>query len=105
MKYVLVFYGGGMPESAAAQARVLKQWDGWYKKLGPAVADGGLPFSGAVNKIRPDGTSSKGPVGQRATGYTILEARDLAAATRMAKGCPILKSEGSIAVYETASMM
>jgi hypothetical protein len=105
MKYVLVFYGGGMPETPAAQARVLKQWDRWYHKLGRAVKDAGLPFSGKVNKVRPDGESSRGPIGQRATGYTILEASTLEAATRMAKGCPILKSGGSVAVYETAEMM
>ena len=104
MKYVLVFYGGGMPETPAAQARVMKQWTSWYTKLGPAVADAGLPFSGAVNKIKSEGTS-RGPIGQRATGYAILEAKNLDTATKMAKGCPILKSGGSIAVYETASMM
>jgi hypothetical protein len=94
-----------MPESPAAQARVMKQWENWYGKLGAAVADPGLPFSGAVNKVNSDRTTAKGPIGKRATGYTILEAKDLAAATKMAKGCPLLKSEGSIAVYETASMM
>lgn len=104
MKYVLVFYGGGMPESPAAQARVMKQWTTWYTKLGASVVDAGLPFSGAVNKIKPEGVS-KGPIGTRATGYTILEAGTLDKATKMAKGCPILKSGGSVAVYETASMM
>src|SRR5258708_33681384 len=83
----------------------MKQWDTWYKKLGAATVDGGLPFSGAVNQVKPDGTTAKGPVGRRATGYAILEAKDIAAATKMAKGCPILKSDGSIPVYETASMM
>ncbi|HEY3195053.1 MAG TPA: hypothetical protein VGK42_07435 [Candidatus Dormibacteraeota bacterium] len=105
MKYLLVFYGGGMPETAAAQARVLKQWGTWYGKLGPAVVDAGNPFSGAVNKIKPDGAVSKGPVGQRASGYSIIEAPSLDKATKMAKGCPILKSGGQIAVYETFSMM
>lgn len=105
MKYVLVFYGGGMPETPAAQARVMKQWGNWYTKLGAGVVDAGLPFSGHVNKVKPDGTTSKGPVGQRATGYTIVDADDITKATKMAKGCPILKSGGSIAVYETASMM
>ena len=104
-KYLLVFYGGGMPETPAAQARVLKQWEKWYGKLGSAVVDAGNPFSGAVNKVKPDGSVAKGPVGQRASGYTILEARSLDAATKMAKGCPILKSEGQVAVYETFSMM
>ena len=94
-----------MPDTPAAQARVLKQWGNWYTKLGAAVADTGNPMSGAVNKIKPDGAVSKGPIGQRATGYTILEAGTLDAATKMAKGCPILKSGGQIAVYETFSMM
>lgn len=105
MKYVLVFYGGGMPDTPAAQARVLKQWDSWYRKLGKAVVDAGLPFSGRVNKVRDDGSTAKGSIGRRATGYTILDARDLDRATKMAKDCPILKSGGSISVYETASMM
>ena len=105
MKYLLVFYGGGMPETPAAQARVMKQWGTWYGKLGPAVVDAGDPFSGNVNKVRPDGAVSKGPIGQRATGYSIIEAASLDKATKMAKGCPILKSGGSIAVYETFHVM
>lgn len=105
MKYLLVFYGGGMPEGAAAQARVMKQWETWYGKLGPAVVDGGNPMSGAVNKIRADGAISKGPIGKRATGYSIIEAPTLDKATKLAKGCPILKSGGEIAVYETFNAM
>ena len=62
-----------MPETPAAQARVLKQWDKWFSKLGPAVVDGGNPFSGAVNKIKADGTVAKGAVGQRASGAEEVE--------------------------------
>ena len=105
MKYLLVYYGGGMPETPAAQARVLKQWDKWFAKLGPAVVDGGNPFSGAVNKIKADGTVAKVPAAQRATGYSILEAGSLDKATKMAKGSPIIKSGGQIAVYETFNAM
>lgn len=105
MKYVLVYYGGGMPEGAAAQARVLKQWEKWFGKVGPAMVDGGNPMSGAVNKIRADGTVAKGPIGKRATGYSIIEAGSLDKATKLAKGCPILKGGGEIAVYETFDAM
>lgn len=105
MKYVLVYYGGGMPEGAAAQARVLKQWETWYGRLGPAVVDGGNPMSGAVNKIRTDGSVAKGPIGKRASGYSIIEASSLDKATKMAKGCPILRGGGEIAVYETFNAM
>jgi hypothetical protein len=105
VKYVLVYYGGGMPEGAAAQARVLKQWETWYGRLGPAVVDGGNPMSGAVNKIRTDGSVAKGPIGKRASGYSIIEASSLDKATKMAKGCPILRGGGEIAVYETFNAM
>ncbi|MHB8588751.1 MAG: hypothetical protein ACYDA0_07860 [Candidatus Dormibacteraceae bacterium] len=105
MKYLLVYYGGGTVETPAAQARVMKQWGTWFAKLGPAVVDGGHPFSGAVNKIKADGTIGKGPIGQRATGYSILEAASLNKATKMAKACPIVKSGGQIAVYETFNAM
>ena len=42
VKYLLVYYGGGMPEGAAAQARVMKQWATWYAKLGQSIVDGTL---------------------------------------------------------------
>ncbi|GAC1693350.1 MAG: hypothetical protein PVS2B1_16830 [Candidatus Dormibacteraceae bacterium] len=51
VKYVLVYYGGGMPEGASAQARVMKQWASWYEKLGDAIVDGGHACAGAVSKI------------------------------------------------------
>ncbi|HMJ38003.1 MAG TPA: hypothetical protein VK606_00455 [Verrucomicrobiae bacterium] len=104
-KYLLVYYGGGMPEGVSAQARVMKQWATWYAKLGAAIVDGGHPFSGAVNKIKPGGIVAKGPIGQRASGYSIVEAASLEAATKMAKGCPILRSGGQVAVYETFNAM
>src|SRR5260370_38274556 len=94
-----------MPETPAAQARVLKQWGSWYGKLGPSVVDMGNPFSGAVNKIKADGTVAKGPIGQRATGYTIVEAGTLDTATKMAKGCPILKSGGQRGAYQKGFMI
>lgn len=105
MKYLLVYYGGALPGTASVQARIMKQWTTWFSKLGPAVVDPGNPFSGAVNKVKPDGTVAKGPIGQRASGYSIVEAPSLEAATKMAKTCPVIKSGAQIAVYETFNVM
>jgi hypothetical protein len=105
VKYLLVYYGGNMPENVSAQARVMKQWTAWFTKLGPAITDPGNPFSGAVNKIKPDGTVAKGSVGQRASGYSIIEAPSLEAATKMAKGCPVIRSGAQVAVYETFNVV
>ena len=105
MRYLLVYYGGGMPETPAEQARVRKQWTTWFTRLGPAIIDPGNPFSGKVNKIKPDGEVAKGPVGARATGYSIIEAPSLDKATKLAKGCPVIKSGAQVAVYETFNVM
>ena len=105
MKYLLVYYGGGMPETPAQQARVMKQWTTWFTKLGPAVVDPCIPFSGSVNKIDAEGSVAKGAIGKRASGYSIIEAPSLGAATKMAKGCPVIRGGASIAVYETFNVM
>jgi hypothetical protein len=105
MKYLLVYYGGGMPETPAGQARLMKQWTTWFTKLGPAIIDPGNPFSGKVNKIKPDGEVARGPFGARATGYSIIEAPSLDKATKLAKGCPVIKSGAQVAVYETFNVM
>ncbi|HYM67860.1 MAG TPA: YciI family protein [Patescibacteria group bacterium] len=105
MRYLLMYYGGGAGETPAQQARIMKQWMTWFGKLGPAMVDGGKPMSGAVMKIKADGTVGKGAIGKRATGYSIIEAPSLDKATKMAKGCPVVKTGGEIAVYETSDMM
>lgn len=105
MKYLLVYYGGSMPDTPAQQARVMKQWTTWFTKLGPAMVDPGNPFSGSVSKIDADGSVAKGPIGKRATGYSIIEAPSLDKATKLAKTCPVIKGGAQIAVYETFNVM
>ena len=94
-----------MPETPAQQARVMKQWTTWFARLGPAIVDPGNPFSGRVSKIDADGSVAKGAVGRRASGYSIIEAPSLEAATRLAKGCPVIRSGAQVAVYEAFNVM
>ena len=39
-------------------------------------------------------------MGSSLTGYSILEAADLKAALKLAEGCPVLMSGGTVDVYE-----
>lgn len=103
--FVLLYTGGGMPETEAEQAAVMQAWGVWYGKLGSAVVDGGNPFTPVAKSIASNGTVSDGPVGTMATGYTIIKADSMDAAAEMAKSCPVLQSGGQITVYETFPVM
>src|SRR5262245_11499471 len=44
-KYLLLYAGGGMPDTDAEREAVMKAWDGWFHQLGKGLVDGGNPFS------------------------------------------------------------
>ena len=102
-KYLLLYDGGSMPESETEQAAVMQAWDAWFQQIGAAVADAGNPFTPASTRITADGSISAGA--GSASGYSILEADSLDAATDLAKGCPVLAGGASIGVYETFEVM
>ena len=104
-KYVLLYSGGQMGANQAEQQKQLQAWGVWFGKLGKAVVDNGNPFSDKVKSLSSDARVKDGPIGQRATGYSIVEAGSIDAATDMAKGCPVLQSGGQITVYETFNAM
>jgi len=97
--YVLVYKGGGMPQTDAEREAVTGAWNAWYAALGQAVVDGGNPF-GPAKTVAPGGTVSDGAA-SRLSGYTILQADSLAAAAQLAKDCPVVSGGGSVEVYET----
>ncbi len=101
--FVLVYKGGGMPETEAEQQAVLADWGRWYESIGAGVVDGGQPFGSAAS-VGADGSVSAGGA-SGLTGYSILAADSLDAATALAQTCPIRASGGSIEVYEAMPMM
>lgn len=103
--YLLLFSGGKMPETEAELADVMKAWGAWMENLGPALKDGGNPFTPQAKTIDPSGKVSDGPVGSPANGYSIIQADSLDAAVKMAKDCPALLFGTKISVYETSAMM
>jgi len=101
--YVLLYSGGGMPETEAEQAAVMKAWDDWYHELGGAIKDGGNPF-GPAKTVGDGGAVSEGAPGPHLTGYTVVTADSLDAAVTLAKGSPVLQGGGRVHVYETMEM-
>lgn len=101
--YVLAYTGGSEPQSDEQMKAVMDAWTGWFGRLGDAVVDGGNPF-GPSKSIAPDGSVSDGGASSL-TGYSVLRADSLDAATALAKDCPQLSSGGSVEVYETFDVM
>jgi hypothetical protein len=104
-KYVLIYSGGGMPETDAEQAAAFEAWGAWYGALGASVVDGGNPFLPYGRTIAGDGSVHDIAPTHLASGYTIIEAASLDEAIEKGKGCPILKNGGEVHVFEAIPMM
>lgn len=85
------------PEEGAA-------WGAWMGNAGSALVDQGSPCGGGTVVV-DDGSSGKI---SNITGYSIVEAKDLKAATALTKGHPLLsgnKGLYSVEVLELIEMM
>lgn len=102
-KYLFAYRGGGMPATEQEQQAAMAAWGQWFGTLGTAVVDGGNPF-GQSRAVAATGARGNG-AGSSLTGYSVLQAESLDAAAKLAAGCPILKSGGTVDVYETINVM
>ena len=103
--FVLLYTGGSMPENQAEQAKVMQAWQAWFGKIGSNLVDGGNPFTPMAKSISSNGTVSNGPVGELASGYSIIKADSLDAAVAVARRCPVTQGGSKITVYETFPVM
>jgi len=101
-KYLLAYHGGAMPESEEQVAKVMAAWESWYGELGAAIVDGGNPTS-VAKTVTAEGVTDGGGANP-VTGYTLLNADSLELAAKLAQGCPILDSGGTVEVAETIDM-
>ena len=102
--YLLVYHGGGMPETEEQQEQVMAAWTVWFDELGAALVDGGNPVGKAMT-IDSDGNATAGGGVNPSTGYSIISAESLDEAVAMSRGCPIVTTGGSVEVCETFEVM
>lgn len=101
-KFMMVYKGDAtdMADMSEEEASaVTAKWGVWMEKVGPALTDLGTPF-GPGTSVVDDGSSGSAV---SLTGYSIVEATDMAAARGLADGHPYL-SDGAgdyaIDIYE-----
>jgi hypothetical protein len=101
--YVLVFKGGAGAALTEEQEQAnMLLWRGWFAALGDDLVDGGNPFVSSRALASDGGVQD---ASSDLTGYSIIKAEHLDAATEKARGCPVLANGGSIEIYETFDVM
>lgn len=98
-KFLFVYHGGKNPETPEEGEAVMAKWMAWLGGLGGDVVDPGNPVGMSTtvyaSKVEDNGGSNP------ASGYGLVNAKDMKDAIAKAKGCPVLESGGSVEVAET----
>lgn len=87
-KFIYLYRGPAPPSDLSPEqaAERMAAFSAWMEKAGSALVDVGSPF-GARASIRDDGSEE---VPGELSGYTVVEAHDLAGAKELADGLPFL---------------
>ncbi len=102
-QFVFAYHGGKTPESPEEGAKVMAAWESWMGGMGESLVIPGAPV-GMSKTVSASGVSDDGGANP-ISGYSVVEAADLGAATEMAKGCPmVVDGSGSVEVAEVIEM-
>jgi len=102
-EFLFLYRGGDRDQTPAAMQAQMQRWMTWLKELGEKghIKNPGHPLdrtgkivSGKSKTVTDGPFAEKDMVG----GYTIVEARDVAHAVEISKGCPILDLNGQVEV-------
>jgi hypothetical protein len=101
-KFLFAYHGGKAPATPEEGKKSMAAWMKWFEGMGKAVLDGGAPLSPSKT-VTAKGISANGGANP-VNGYSLIEAKDIGAALKLAKGCPILSNGGSVEVAEAMKM-
>lgn len=102
-KFMLIYHGGGRPDTPEEGAKVMAKWQAWMGGIGEDLVDGGNP-AGMSSTVSANGVSDDGGANP-VSGYSLINAADMTAACEIAKGCPILDGgQGTVEVAEAMEM-
>ena len=107
-KFMFVYRGGndGTQEvSPEEMQQVMQIWASWIEKGMQAgwLLDGGDGLKPDGKVVHPDSTITDGPFAESKElvgGYSMVEAKDLASATELAKTSPMIAAGGTVEVRE-----
>ncbi|MFD3191607.1 hypothetical protein ACFMPD_15210 [Sedimentitalea sp. HM32M-2] len=102
-EFIFAYHGGKTPESPEEGEKVMAAWQAWMGGMGAALVQPGAPV-GLSKTVSAAGVAEDGGANPL-SGYSVVSAADIAAATEMAKGCPmVVDGSGSVEVAEIIPM-
>ncbi len=109
-EFVFLYRGGESGRSPERAQQMMQKWMTWLKELGQQghIKDQGQPLERAGKLVKgKQKTVTDGPFAEAKDvvgGYTLIEARDLAQAVELSKGCPIFEVDGVVEVRPVMKM-
>jgi hypothetical protein len=94
-KFMLLYYGMWTPTQEMKDA-----WGKWFASIADKLVDSGNPF-GPGREVSPTGTKELAQDLQAIVGYSIINAKSMEDAEKIAQDCPMITS---VRVYEAMSM-
>ena len=110
-EFLYVYRGGERANASAEQMQqVMQKWIDWMQALAQKghLKDRGHPLEpqGKLVSRAKGSTITDGPYAEKDVvgGYSLVEARDLAEAAELSKGCPIFEAGGLVEIRPIMKM-
>ncbi len=102
-RFIFAYHGGKMPETEEEGMQVMAAWSAWLEGMGSAALDPGNPV-GPSSTVHPNGSVSCDGGSNPLSGYSLIQADSIVAATEIGKSCPILDAGGTVEIAEIVDM-
>jgi len=102
-QFIFAYHGGKTPETPEEGEQVMAAWRNWMGGMGKALIQPGNPVGASIT-VSAAGVVDDGGANP-VSGYSVVSADSIEAATEMAKGCPmVVSANGSVEVAEIIEM-
>jgi hypothetical protein len=102
-QFIFAYHGGKAPDSPEEGQKIMAAWGEWMGGMGDALVVPGNPM-GMSQTVSASGVADDGGANP-VSGYSVVEATDIGAATELAKGCPMVTNNvGTVEVAELLEM-
>jgi hypothetical protein len=108
-EFLYLYRGATLPTTPEAAQQEMQRWVLWLKGLAEQghVKSAGHPLERTGKLVAGKSRAvTDGPFAEKDVvgGYTLIEARDIAQAAELAKGCPVFDSGGHVEVRPIIQM-